>query len=199
MATTVRPAAGVMTAEEFCEFVHRPENEDRFFELDEGRVIELPPPKKRHGVICGQIVYLLNSYVRRTGRGQVTSNDAGVILGRGPDTVRGPDVAYFAEQQSDEELEAEGYAHTPPVLVVEVLSPDDRWRTVNRKVMQYLRAGVKVVWVVDPETHDVTVHRSGQEVEGLGAEDVLTGGDELPGFECRVGEFFELPGGAARA
>ena len=108
-------------------------------------------------------------------------------------------MAYYAEQQSDEELEAEGYARTPPVLVVEVLSPDDRWRKVNRKVMQDLRAGVRVVWVVDPETHDVTVHRPGREVEGLGAEDGLTGGDELPGFECRVAEFFASAGGAGPA
>lgn len=199
MATTVRPAAGLMTVEEFYEYVNRPENGDRFFELDEGKVIELPPAKKRHGVICATIARLIGNHAAATGRGRVASNNAGVILGRGPDTVRGPDVAYFAERLSDEELEAEGYARTPPVLVAEVLSPDDRWRTVNRKVMQYLRAGVKVVWVVDPETHDVTVHRPGQEVEGFGAEDLLTGGEELPGFGCRVEEFFGAEGGAGRA
>lgn len=194
MATITRPPTGLMTAEEFYEFTCRPENADRHFELDEGRVIELPNPKKLHGVVCMRIGFQLESYARRMGRGQVASNDAGVILGRSPDTVRGPDMAYFAEQQSMAELAAEGYAETPPVLAVEVLSPDDRPGRVARKVAQYLRAGVKLVWVVDPEICEIAVHRTGaDEPVLLDAEAVLTGGEVLPGFECRAGEFFDLP------
>lgn len=199
MATKAPAAAGLMTAEEFYEYTCLPGNEDRFFELDEGHLVESPVPKKLHGVVCCRVACLLMSYSRRLGGGQAATNGVGVILGRAPDTVRGPDVAYFAERQSAEELAAEGYAETPPVLAVEVLSPDDRWRQVNRKVTRFLRAGVKVVWVVDPATHDVTIHRAGREFEELGPDEVLKGGEELPGFECRVAEFFELPGGTPQA
>ena len=73
------------------------------------------------------------------------------------------------------------------------LPPIDRAAS-RRKVNQYLRAGVKLVWIVDPEIREVGVHRPGVELQLLTADDVLTGGDELPGFECRVAEFFELPG-----
>ena len=196
MSTTVRSVAN-LTAEEFFEFARRPENAERRFELDEGVVVEMTNPKKLHGVVCGNATFLLITYARQIGRGQVASNESGVILGRAPDTVRGPDVAYYAERRSRRELEDEGCATTPPVVAIEVLSPDDRWRRVHRKIEQYLRAGVRMVWVLDPHTAEVTVHSPGAAVEGFGPEDILTGGDELPGFECRVSELFDLPGGSA--
>jgi Uma2 family endonuclease len=184
-----------MTAEEFYEFVHLPENEDRFFELDEGKVIELTRPKRAHGIVCGCITAILFEYARRTGRGQVCPNDTGVLVARDPDTVRGPDIAYFANRLSIEDAAAEeGFTEETPLLAVEVLSPSDRPSRVARKVHQYLQAGVKLVWVVDPEVQEVGVHRPGVELEILGVEATLAGGDELPGFECRVAEIFALPG-----
>ncbi|MGC1276029.1 MAG: Uma2 family endonuclease [Planctomycetaceae bacterium] len=195
MATTIRLPAGLMTAEEFCEFVHRPENEGRWFELDEGKVIELPPSRVPHGFYAQNIGALLWIYARQRKRGYVCSNDSGVVLGRAPDTVRGPDVMFFDDGKSAAEIAATGYAEDPPVLSVEVLSPSDR---PARKVAQYLRAGVRLVWVVDPEIREVTVHRPDAEPQLLDADAVLSGGDELPGFECRVVEFFELPGGGEK-
>lgn len=198
MATTIRLPAGLMTAEEFCEFVHRPENDGRYFELDEGRVIELPPPQVPHGFYAQNIGALLWIYARQRNRGYVCSNDSGVVLGRAPDTVRGPDVMLFDDGKSAAEIAATGYAEDPPVLAVEVLSPSDRPGRVARKVSQYLRAGVRLVWVVDPEIREVTVHRANAEPQLLDVDAVLSGGDELPGFGCRVGEFFELPGGGEK-
>ncbi len=194
MATVIRPPTGLMTAEEFCEFVHRPENENRYFELDEGKVIELPPPQVPHGFFAQNIGARLWMFARQRKRGYVCSNDTGVVIRRKPDTVRGPDVMFFDDGKSAKEIAETAYAENPPVLAVEVLSPSDRPSRVARKVNQYLRAGVKLVWVVDPEIREVGVHRPGIELQLLTADDVLTGGDELPGFECRVAEFFELPG-----
>lgn len=195
MSTTVHPSAGLLTAEEFCEFVHRPENEGRWFELDEGKVIELPPPQLAHGFVIGVICRLLWDYVGGRGHGCVFPNDTGVVVGRDPDTVLGPDVMLIDENLSLSELQEQGgYLETPPPLVVEVLSPDDRWTRVSKKIRQYLAMGVNVVWVVDPATRGVTIHRPGQEADVLGDEDTVHGGDELPDFECRVADLFELPG-----
>lgn len=101
---------------------------------------------------------------------------------------------FFDDGKSAREIAEAAYAENPPVVAVEVLSPSDRPSRVARKVSQYLRAGVKLVWVVDPEIREVGVHRPGIELELLGPDDVLKGGDELPGFECRIAELFELPG-----
>lgn len=191
MASTAQPATGLMTAEEFYEYAERPENEDRILELDEGRLIEMTRPKRAHGIVCGHVTAVLHEYARRTGRGQVCSNDTGVILGRDPDTVRGPDVAYFAERLSLDEAAAEdGFTEESPLLAVEVLSPSDRPSRVARKVGQYLRAGVRLVWVVDPEVREVAVHRPSVEMELLETDAVLSGGDELPDFSCKVAALF---------
>lgn len=198
MATVTRPPTDLMTAEEFYEFVHRPENEDRFFELDEGRVVEWPLSTVAHGFVCGLMGYLLGNYSKSSGFGQVATNNVGTILGRNPDTVLAPDVVCFGERKSREALAREdGYTEEIPLLAVEVLSPSDRPSRVARKVNQYLRAGVKLVWIVDPEIREVGVHRPDVELELLGMDDLLKGGNELPGFECRIAEFFELPGEAA--
>jgi Uma2 family endonuclease len=182
-----------MTAEQFRDFVHRPENANRWFELVRGEVIELPPPQKPHGFVCGNFTRILGNYTFASGRFYVTGNDSGVILKRGPDTVRGPDVALYNDANTFAELPPK-YGETVPLLAVEVLSPDDRLGKVMRKVKDYLKSDVRLVWVVDPETRNVTVHRPGQEPAVVEDHEDLTGEDILPGFRCKVAEFFRLPG-----
>src|SRR3954452_9563868 len=143
-------ATARMTADEFLEFVHRPENEGRWFELVRGEVIELPPPTKKHGVVSANIAFALGGYIRQARKGYITANDSGTLLERDPDTVRGPDVAYFTDARRYDDLHPK-YGEEPPVLAVEVLSPDDRAARVLAKVDDYLRNGVRVVWLVDPE------------------------------------------------
>src|SRR5437867_3101505 len=87
----------LLTADEFYEWVNRPENQDKFYELDEGRVVEMPPPGETHGVLCAFIVHLLWMYVIRRGKGYVCSNDTGLVVKRKPGTVRGPDIMLFDE------------------------------------------------------------------------------------------------------
>src|SRR5260370_42694385 len=95
MSSAIGATPKLMTAEEFFEFVRRPENETRWFELVRGEVIELSRPTLPHGVVCGNAAGLLWNYTFSRRKGFVAINDTGVILERDPDTVRGPDVAYF--------------------------------------------------------------------------------------------------------
>lgn len=183
----------LMTVDEYWDFVNRPENVDRFFELHRGEVIELPRPKKPHGIVCIRIATQLQNYADRVGRGYVLSNDTGVVLAEAPGTVVGPDVAYCADANTYDEVEPK-WAETPPILVVEVLSPDDKMSKVNEKIADYLKAGVKVVWLADPELKTVTVYRPARNHVVLKRADELAGGDELPGFTCKVADFFRLPG-----
>jgi Uma2 family endonuclease len=180
-----------MTAEQFHDFVHRPENANRWFELVRGEVIELPPPRKPHGVVCVKVAAALEWYVNERGVGYVASNDSGVILEREPDTVRGPDVAYYEDAGSFDELHPK-YGETPPRLAVEVLSPDDRAGKIMRKVNDYLRTGVALIWVVDPEDRTLTIYRPGQAHIVLTPAQEITGEDVLPGFRCSVSRFFRL-------
>lgn len=193
MSTVTSPATKLMTADEFFDFVHRPENDDRFFELERGVVIEMPPPGELHGVVCGNAGWILGTFVRQRGRGYVCTNDTGVVLETDPDTVRGIDVTLYDELRKYDELTPK-YAKHLPKLAVEVLSPDDRPGKMMRRVAQFLRQGIPLVWVFDPEACDVTIHRPGKEPYVLGKDDELTGDEVLPDFRCRVADFFKLPG-----
>jgi len=193
MSTITAPAR--MTAEEFAEWVERPENADRWFELVRGEVIELielPARTKIHGRVCIRVGFLLEGYVCQRGFGYVTGNDSGVILERDPDTVRGPDVALYEDARSFEELHPK-YGEVPPRLAVEVMSPSDRIGRVMDKVSDYLRNGVALVWLVDPEVRNVTVYRPERTPEVVNGDQDLLTEDVLPGFRCRVSEFFFVP------
>jgi Uma2 family endonuclease len=185
-------ATARMTADEFREFVSRPENDGRWFELVRGEVIELPPPTKIHGVFSMNVAGHLWTYARQRGKGYITTNDAGTLLERDPDTVRGPDVAYFTDAERFEDLHPK-YGEEPPILAVEVLSLNDRASQILAKVDDYLNNGVKVVWLIDPEKRTLRVYRPNALTTNLTAADDVDGGDELPGLRCPIREFFVLP------
>jgi Uma2 family endonuclease len=189
---TTPPATKRMTAEEFCDWVHLPENDNKWFELVRGEVIELPPPQKIHGVVCINVATELNLYVRRRRKGYITGNDSGVILERDPDTVRGPDVALYEDATKFAELHPK-YGEVPPRLAVEVLSPNDKAKHVTRKITDYLANGVDLVWLIDPEDRTVTVYQRDRRQYRVKEDGELTGDDVLPAFLCKVADFFYRP------
>ncbi len=183
MATvTTKP----ITAEEFA-LMPDPADGSKM-ELVRGEVVFMPPPKGRHGIVCTRIVLRIGTFIESKQLGWMTCNDSGVILEREPDTVRGPDVAFWSITRQPEV--PEGYFEIPPDLAVEVLSPDDRRAKVREKIREYLTSGVKLVWLVDPESRTVTVYAGSIRGTELDATDALDGGDVLPGFSCGVGDLF---------
>jgi Uma2 family endonuclease len=114
-----------------------------------------------------------------------------VILAEEPATVVGPDVAYFIDASKFDDMHPK-WGEEVPILAVEVLSPNDKTSEVNEKVEDYLKNGVKLVWLVDYEKKKVTVYRPDRTLAVLGESDDLSGGEELPGFSCKVAEFFWL-------
>jgi Uma2 family endonuclease len=185
-------ATKTMTAEEFFEWSHRPENRDRHFELEEGEIVDMSLPGQRHGVVCGNASWILGTFTRQRKKGFVCTNDTGLILERDPDTVRGADVALYDEVKRYEELNIK-YTEGLPLLAVEVLSPNDKISKMMRRIEQFLAKGVALVWMLDPEARSVTVFRAGQPHFVLEENEQLTGMDVLPDFRCKVSEFFVMP------
>lgn len=183
MSTVQQPP---VTIAEFAK-MRDPEDGSRL-ELIRGVDIVLPPPKGSHGIVCQRIGRFLGNFVEPAKLGWVTTNDTGVVLERGPDTVRGPDVAFWSNKRQP--TMPEGYFEMPPDIAVAVLSPDDRRGDVRAKIKEFVFYSVPLVWLVDPELRLVTVYRRsmrGVEFEG---EDTLDGGDVLPGFSCKVSDLF---------
>jgi hypothetical protein len=61
---------------------------------------------------------------------------------------------------------------------------------MTRKALEYLSAGARMVWVLDAEPQWLMLFTPPDHVRTLGPEDTLDGGDVLPGFRCKVAEFF---------
>lgn len=136
-----------------------------------------------------QAVTRICSYVEEHSLGWVFSSDAGYCIYEDPNQVRRPDASYIARSRL-EEL-PEGYLRVAPDLVVKVVSPNDLYYEVERKVDEYLEAGVRMVWVINPELRTVRVFRKSESGPvDRHAGDELSGEDVLPGFTCRVADLF---------
>lgn len=188
---TLAAAKKRMTADEFWEFVRRPENEPRQFDLIRGEVVEMPRPTRLHGVVQRNVAFALSEWAGRVGRGYVTV-ESGVVLDQDPDTVVGPDAAYFTDADTFEDVHPK-WGDVPPVLAVEILSPNDKMSRVNAKIREYLLSGTKVVWLLDYEERNVSIYRPGATFDMVGIDDVLTGGSDLPGLSIPVSLLFRLP------
>ena len=162
----------------------------RRLELVKGEVYEMAPAGGPHGYVAMNIGILLGVHVRADGLGRVFAAETGFILHRDPDTVRAPDAAFISYDRLGEEAIPDGYLAAVPDLVVEVVSPNDTRREVREKVEEWLRAGVRLVWVIYPVTRSADVYRSLDDVSHLSEDDVLDGEDVVPGFACRLGELF---------
>jgi Uma2 family endonuclease len=187
MSTAI--AAG-MTAEEL--FALPEDGMDR--ELIRGQLKEKPISYRNrfHTRAVANASRLIGNWVAQNPKpkGEVHSGEVGCILRRDPDTTVGIDVAYFSAdvmgRQSDDKTLIEG----APKLAVEVLSHSDKTEEIRDKVLEYLAAGVELVWVVDPYFHTVTVYWPGGLPEMFNSDEMLTGGTTLPGLEIAVADLF---------
>ena len=159
---------------------------DKQTELVRGRLIVREPPGFRCGRIAVDIAARLGEYVRAKNVGVIVV-EAGFQLFAKPDTVRGPDVAFIAEDRVPDP-EPVGYLTIAPDLVVEVLSPSDRAGDVQSKVTDWLNAGSRLVWVIDPARRRSVVYRPDTSVGILSENDSLDGEDVLTGFSCPLAE-----------
>jgi len=155
------------------------------YELVDGE-IRVSPTGGRHGKVSVNLVVALANFARERGLGEVLESSTGFRLPGG--NVRSPDVSFIAADRLVNHPLTDDFSELPPDLAVEVLSPSERPRHVLDKIGEYLEAGVRLVWVIDPRKAKAIVYRSLSDVTELQASDELDGEDVLPGFRCRLSE-----------
>jgi Uma2 family endonuclease len=161
-------------------------------ELLRGRVVSMNLPIPFHGFVCGKVDRLMGGFIEEHDLGYPVTNDAGIVTERDPDTMRGADFAFYSYRRVPKgTLAKKGYLDVVPDLAVEVKSPEDRWKDILAKVVQYLNAGVTVVCVLDPERSTVTVYQAHEPERAYTADETLTLSNVLPGFAVVVRRFFE--------
>ncbi|CAN5589072.1 Uma2 family endonuclease [soil metagenome] len=160
-------------------------------ELVRGELQSMTPAGGEHGAVVGNLTSLVGPAVRSNGLGTIFGAETGFLLATDPDTLRAPDLAFIRRERIPAGGIPKTYMTTVPDLVAEVISPSDRYADVEEKVLEWLAAGVEIVWVLNPRTRTVTVHSRSEGVNVLSATDELTGGAVLPGFSCPLSELFD--------
>ena len=182
------PARRLLTAADLAALPTSLPSGDVRYELDDGELIVMPPPGDIHGRRQAKIVRYLDTEAEERGLGEVRS-EVGIVLRRNPDRVVGADAAFILTASLPVRRAKEGYLETIPEIVVEVRSKNDRMNEVRAKKAEYFDAGVKLVWVLDPDDRTVAAHEPGKPVKLFAMTDALVT-DLLPGFVVPVAKLF---------
>ena len=192
MATTTQtqltPAGTVpMTADE----LYHLGKEERRGELIRGVFCPDMPNNPNHAEVLLALGALLYDFVKTNESGKVLAGDPGVHLERDPDTVRAPDVAFYAAGRVPSLQGFRGFLDVIPDLVVEVVSPSQTANEAHDKAHMWLYNGVRLVWNVWPDTRTIEVFSPDNPPVILHETDTLTGQDVLPQFTAPVSAIFE--------
>jgi Uma2 family endonuclease len=159
-------------------------------ELRAGLVLAEPRPFPLHARIQARVIELLAGFARAEALGPVLG-DAGFVLARDPDTVRGPDVVFVCRERWDAVTNKERFFPGAPDLAVEILASSNRTAEIQTKIADYLAAGARLVWIVDPADRSVTVYRPPVPPRRLASDEPLDGAEVLPGLSIRAAALFE--------
>lgn len=173
----------LLTADEYYEtcFLDRTE-------LIDGKVVEMVPPSELHADLAATLCSKLRSFVRRHDLGRVYVELSCTFSPSG--FVRVPDVCFIQKSRLDPARNRSKGFDGAPDLAVEIVSPSDRWNDVEDKIRLFLQSGTRVVWIIEPENQAVTI-RTRTTNAMIFEDDILSGGEILPGFEMPAAELFE--------
>lgn len=161
-------------------------NDNESYEFVKGELMPMSNPTMEHGEISSNIHFLLSTYVREHQLGKIYTAETTFQIGQ---SGRKPDVAFVSQARLPENRRQA--SPIPPDLAIEVISPTDPAYDVLDKALEYLDAGVRMVWVIEPVIKTVTVYRSRTDIKVLTLLDTLTGEDVVEGFQCSVAAIFE--------
>lgn len=179
------PAPGNATEADVIELHER---YDRLFELIDGTLVEKTMGWKESEIAI-LIATILNNFVRPKKLGKVFGSD-GMFRFR-PGQIRIPDVAFISNQRfAGRTIQADAFWELGCDLAVEVISPSNTRREMERKLGDYFAAGVGAVWLVYPKTREIIAYTSPSESLTLRGDDKLDGGTVLPGFSITVAQIF---------
>lgn len=170
-------------------------DDGRTYELVNGELVEKSMSDLSQ-IVANNLMEELVVWSRRTGAGRSLVEASFRCFPHAPDMVRRPDVCFLSAVQLAGYPWGQGHFTVAPELAVEVVSPNDEVYELDQKIRDYFQAGVRLVWIVNPELQIVRIHRAPGNVSELVDDAVLDGENVLPGFRCSLPVLFARPGGS---
>lgn len=184
MSTATLEKQQLISADQFFDM---PDND--LAELIDGVIVPMNAPGAEHGFIEAKITARLFVHAEANKLGRVISGEAGIFIRRNPDRIRGVDVAFISYERSPNRPPSQ-YLTVAPELIVEIVSPTDRWSGINEKLADYFSIGVNEVWVVEPQNETIHRYKSRSDVEILYYSDTITGSGLLSDFSLKLADLF---------
>ncbi len=158
-------------------------------ELVRGEIVRMSPVNVEHAWLENEIGASLRLFVKKRQLGWVMVGEVGIFTGTDPDTVRGADVAFISRERAGRRPR-QGFLRTAPELVVELVSPNDRWADLHDKIEEYFAMGVDRVWVVEPKRQQVRIYSSPVSMTIVSRKEILRGEGVLAGFTLPLSDLF---------
>ncbi|MEW6049044.1 MAG: Uma2 family endonuclease [Bacillota bacterium] len=158
------------------------------YEIDEGELVIMAPAGWLHGKVTNRVAFILSRFVYQRQLGEVVVGESGFFIRRGPDVLRAPDVAFYSTERAARVGNVSGFTTVPPDLAVEVHDPSEP--DLTRKIQQFLEAGVRAVWVADPQARTLTRHAAAEPPRTWSSPGAVIEEPVLPGFTCRLDDLF---------
>lgn len=159
---------------------------DARFELVQGELVPMSPVGGQHGYLVIRLGSRLENFVEKHKIGWV-GTETGFVLSHNPDVVRASDIHFLTNKR---ERPRSGFYEGAPDLAAEILSPSDKASEVLGKVKEYLSAGTRLVWVLDPQGKTVMAYLPSGNAHLYSGDQQVSGEEVLPGFSFRCGDLF---------
>jgi Uma2 family endonuclease len=182
----LQPPPGTATEADVIAAANQPHK--RLCELIAGTLVERGMGT-RESLLGGILFYLIRTFVRQNNLGLVLPGDA--MFRIAPSTVRGPDVSFISwDRLPGGELPDEAISSVVPDFTVEILSPSNTQAEIDQKIREYFAAGVRLVWVIDPNTQSGEILTAPGASRPIPTGGTLTGETVLPGLVIALPELF---------
>jgi Uma2 family endonuclease len=166
-------------------------SDDDRFELVDGQLVECEMSFES-GWVTSLLAGILSAYALKHQSGGISTEATFQCFADDPNRVRRPDISFIQKSRLRAEM-LTGHVRITPDLAVEVVSPNDSFFEVRQKVGEYLQAGVRLTWVVNPAKREVEVFRGNGTYQFFKNGDALDGEDVIPGFRCPLADIFQPP------
>jgi Uma2 family endonuclease len=165
-------------------------DKDVWYEVVDGALVEKAHMGAQADLVIVTLIGLIQAKCGRLGL--CFSGHCGYkgIFSHDPKRLRYPDVSFVCSGRLPDDKPPRGHMQIVPDLIAEVVSPKDNAENVEERLMDFLKAGVRIAWLIYPSTRQVCVFHQGPAALRLGENDTLDGEDVLPGFSCPLKDLF---------